>query len=59
MRKARSTRSTTGRSGPCAFQKCDLERSEGLLLRQVDSSLLEEWEKMSDPNYQPLGSGDM
>jgi hypothetical protein len=27
------------------------------MLRQVDSSLLEEWERMRDPNYQPLGSG--
>jgi superfamily II RNA helicase len=26
------------------------------MLRQVDSSLLEEWERMSDPNYQPLGA---
>jgi len=25
------------------------------LLRQIDSSLLEEWEKMSDPNYRPRG----
>jgi len=27
------------------------------MLRQVDSSLLEEWERMRDPNYQPLGAG--
>ncbi len=26
------------------------------MLRQVDSSLLEEWEKMRDPGYRPLGS---
>jgi superfamily II RNA helicase len=26
------------------------------MLRQVDSSLLDEWEKMRDPNYVPLGS---
>ncbi len=25
------------------------------MLRQIDSSLLEEWEKMRDPNYQPRG----
>jgi superfamily II RNA helicase len=25
------------------------------LLRQIDSSLLEEWEKMRDPNYRPRG----
>jgi hypothetical protein len=27
------------------------------MLRQVDSSLLEEWEKMQDPDYRPPGSG--
>jgi hypothetical protein len=27
------------------------------MLRQVDSSLLEEWERMRDPNYRPLGAG--
>jgi hypothetical protein len=27
------------------------------MLRQVDSSLLEEWERMRDPSYRPLGSG--
>ena len=26
------------------------------MLRQVDSSLLEEWERMRDPNYQPPGT---
>ena len=26
------------------------------MLRQVDSSLLDEWEKMRDPDYQPLGA---
>jgi superfamily II RNA helicase len=26
------------------------------MLRQVDSSLLEEWERMQDPDYQPLAS---
>ncbi len=28
------------------------------MLRQVDSSLLEEWERMLDPNYVPLGSSE-
>jgi len=27
------------------------------MLRQVDSSLLEEWERMRDPNYRPFGAG--
>jgi superfamily II RNA helicase len=27
------------------------------MLRQVDSSLLDEWERMRDPNYQPAGAG--
>jgi superfamily II RNA helicase len=27
------------------------------MLRQVDSSLLEEWERMRDPDYQPAGRG--
>jgi len=27
------------------------------MLRQVDSSLLEEWERMQDPDYVPLGAG--
>ena len=27
------------------------------MLRQVDSSLLDEWERMRDPSYQPAGSG--
>ena len=27
------------------------------LLRQVDSSLADEWERMRDPDYQPLGGG--
>jgi hypothetical protein len=29
------------------------------MLRQVDSSLLDEWEKMRDPNYRPAGAGGM
>lgn len=28
------------------------------MLRQVDSSLLDEWEKMRDPGYRPLGARD-
>jgi superfamily II RNA helicase len=28
------------------------------MLRRVDSSLLEEWERMRDPNYQPLAAGE-
>jgi hypothetical protein len=28
------------------------------MLRQVDSSLLEEWEKMLDPSYRPPGAGE-
>ncbi len=28
------------------------------MLRAVDSSLLEEWERMRDPSYRPLGAGD-
>jgi superfamily II RNA helicase len=31
----------------------EMELYLGTLIRQVDSSLLEEWEKMRDPNYQP------
>jgi hypothetical protein len=27
------------------------------MLRGVDSSLLDEWERMRDPNYQPAGTG--
>ena len=33
----------------------EMELYFGTLIRQVDSSLLEEWEKMRDPNYQPRG----
>jgi hypothetical protein len=32
----------------------DMEQYLGTLLRQVDSSLADEWERMRDPNYQPL-----
>lgn len=33
----------------------EMELYLGTMLRQVDSSLMDEWEKMKDPNYQPLG----
>ena len=31
----------------------EMELYLGTMIRQVDSSLLDEWEKMRDPNYQP------
>src|SRR5579872_3863380 len=31
----------------------EMELYLGTLIRQVDSSLIEEWERMRDPNYQP------
>jgi hypothetical protein len=31
----------------------EMELYLGMMIRQVDSSLLEEWEKMRDPNYMP------
>ncbi len=31
----------------------DMEVYLGMMLRQIDSSLLDEWEKLRDPNYQP------
>src|SRR5436189_1650698 len=31
----------------------DMELYLGTMIRQIDSSLLEEWEKMRDPTYQP------
>ncbi len=33
----------------------DMEAYLSAMLRQIDSSLLDEWEKMRDPNYQPRG----
>ncbi len=33
----------------------EMELYLGTMIRQVDSSLLDEWEKMRDPNYQPRG----
>src|SRR5207248_8415311 len=32
----------------------EMELYLGAMIRQIDSSLLEEWEKMRDPNYQRL-----
>ena len=34
----------------------EMELYLGAMLRQIDSSLLEEWEKMRDPNYRPRDS---
>ena len=31
----------------------EMELYLGTMIRQVDSRLLDEWEKMRDPNYQP------
>jgi hypothetical protein len=31
----------------------EMELYLGTMIRQVDSSLLDEWEKMRDPNYRP------
>ncbi len=33
----------------------EMELYLGTMIRQVDSSLVDEWEKMRDPNYQPRG----
>jgi superfamily II RNA helicase len=33
-------------------QLCEMEIYLGTMIRQVDSSLLDEWQKMCDPNYQ-------
>ena len=33
----------------------EMELFFGALIRQVDSSLLEEWERLNDPNYRPPG----
>jgi hypothetical protein len=35
----------------------EMELYLSTMLRQIDSSLLEEWEKMRDPNYLPRGRG--
>jgi hypothetical protein len=36
----------------------EMEMYLGLMIRQVDSSLLEEWEKMRDPNYQAAAQAE-
>jgi superfamily II RNA helicase len=36
----------------------EMELYLGVLIRQVDSSLLDEWEKMRDPNYQRVESNE-
>ena len=33
----------------------DMETYLGLMIRQVDSSLIDEWERMRDPHYKPRG----
>jgi hypothetical protein len=38
-------------------QVVEMEAYLRALLSQVDSSLADEWERMRDPGYQPLGSG--
>jgi hypothetical protein len=37
----------------------EMEVYLGTIIRQVDSSLLDEWEKMRDPNYQPSASKEV
>src|SRR3954469_6013481 len=37
----------------------EMELYLGTMIRQVDSSLLDEWEKMRDPNYQPAASREI
>ncbi len=37
----------------------EMELYLGTMIRQVDSSLLDEWEKMRDPNYQPGASKEI
>ena len=36
----------------------DMETYFGAMIRQVDSSLLEEWERLRDPAYRPPGEGE-
>lgn len=36
----------------------EMELYLSAMIRQVDSSLLDEWEKMRDPNYVPRGEGE-
>lgn len=37
----------------------EMEIYLGTMIRQVDSSLIDEWEKMRDPNYQPLAKTEV
>ncbi len=37
----------------------EMELYLGTMIRQVDSSLIDEWEKMRDPNYQPLAKAEV
>jgi len=37
----------------------EMELYLGAMIRQVDSSLLDEWEKMKDPNYRPFESKEI
>ncbi len=37
----------------------DMEAFFGLVLRSVDSSLLDEWERLRDPSYRPLGTEEV
>ena len=37
----------------------EMEVYLGTMIRQVDSSLLDEWEKMRDPNYKPLEKAEV
>ena len=37
----------------------EMELYLGTMIRQVDSSLLDEWEKMRDPNYRPGETGEV
>jgi superfamily II RNA helicase len=40
-------------------QAREMELYLATMIRQVDSSLLDEWEKMRDPNYQPAEAGEV
>lgn len=37
----------------------DMEEFFSAVLRSVDSSLLDEWERLRDPNYRPLGADEV
>ena len=37
----------------------EMEIYLGAMIRQIDSSLLDEWEKLRDPNYQPVESKEI